>query len=272
MSDEEWDVALEDLEDDADATAGSLSIPSLVNRALSDLGTKSAGQLVVAMLVVSLLTAVCSQTILVRTIRFVQANAPAAQASQLPDPATFPLSVDAPQAVIVLLSVLLLVLPFVSEAIRVVAIRTIYAGEYDGISRSLARRNLPRAVFRGWLGGFVLVFAVSLGVALLIVPGLFLAVSMAFYHQEVSVADESIRGALTASWDRTRGHRWEVLGLLGVVVAISLAPTGLPFLFSATSPAGPLVTAVLSPVTTLFAMALFTEAYADLRESDSAEA
>lgn len=263
MSDEEWDVTLEDLEEDDsdDSTSGGFSLGSLFETALSQLPTVSGVQLFVLMIVVGLTSRVANETVLATWIQFVEESSVDDDIVQLlPSVDSYPLALDVPVAVPL---VLLVVLPFLAEALRVVAIRVFDADATDGIPGDLARRNLPMAVLRGWAGGLALLIAIAFG-SVLIVPGIFLAVTMVFYHQEVALEDSSIVAAMRGSWDRTKGHRWSLFGLLAVIVVIYvllLVPT---FVLPVTSPVTSVVSTTIGVLSTLFSIALVTAAYREL--------
>lgn len=80
------------------------------------------------------------------------------------------------------------------------------------------RRYVP--VLLAMLAVFALVVA---GLALLIVPGLLVAVRL--FMVPYLILDEQMgpRDALRTSWSTTRGHTWTLLGLAGLSVLITLA-------------------------------------------------
>jgi uncharacterized membrane protein len=80
------------------------------------------------------------------------------------------------------------------------------------------RKNYAGAV----LAGFLSTLAILIGFVLLVVPGIVLAVRLAFVPFVVVDAGQGGLDALRASWRRTSGYSWRVLGVsvLGIVAAI----------------------------------------------------
>jgi len=89
------------------------------------------------------------------------------------------------------------------------------------------RPTLGQIISRGMSAiGPVIVIAillslvVGIGFALLIVPGIFLAVAYAVVIPAAVVERPGIMGAFKRSWGLTKGYRWPVLGLLLILVVI----------------------------------------------------
>ena len=79
-----------------------------------------------------------------------------------------------------------------------------------------------RLLFKGFAAGVLVFLCVLVGILLLFVPGVIIAVRLAFYN--LLLVDEGYGpvGALRESWERTSGYGWTVLGvsLLAVPIAI----------------------------------------------------
>jgi len=80
-----------------------------------------------------------------------------------------------------------------------------------GVRKVLPLIGLAILTFLGLMVGFMF----------LIVPGVFLCVIWAVTAPVLVAEQHGVFGSFTRSADLTRGHRWSVLGLLGIYVAIS---------------------------------------------------
>lgn len=120
----------------------------------------------------------------------------------------------------------LLVTPLVT-AMHVLVVVELGRGEHPSIGRAVAEglKILP------WVAVAVLLYglAVVLGLALLIVPGIFVAVACYFAAQATVVDGARGLGALRHSWALVKGCWWRTLGiviLLGITAAILALPLG----------------------------------------------
>lgn len=87
----------------------------------------------------------------------------------------------------------------------------------------LFTRRIGRALLSALVISVVLTVVIPIGFALLLVPGLFLAVSLQFALFAVAVEDTGPLQALRRSWDLASGNRWRLLALVvlfGVLGAI----------------------------------------------------
>ena len=75
------------------------------------------------------------------------------------------------------------------------------------------------------VGGIVFGIAVAFGFLVLIIPGIFLLVALAFWTVFVAVEDQNFVESFRSSWGLTRGHRLKLL-LLGIVVVLASAIVG----------------------------------------------
>lgn len=243
----------------------SLELSTLLSEGLDGLLSRTGAQLFGLLLLVGAVSTVVGQTLFSAWIDLaIEQAADPEVIDFLEELGPFPLAVDMPGP---LLAALVVLLPFVAEAIRIAAVRAFAAGELDGLPRSLATRRILRATILGWLGGVLLLVGVSLGLVLLIVPGIFIAVTAMFYRQEVAVADKGILDALAGTWNLTQGNRWQLLGLLAVLWLIGLAIEMVGMFVPVGSLTGALIRVVVSPVTTLFSAAVVTTAYVRLRNA-----
>lgn len=152
----------------------------------------------------------------------------------------------------------------VAEAVRIVAVRMLYREPADAVRGTDARR-LATATVNGVVGGLLVVTLTAIGLALLVAPGVFLAVSFVFVRQEIAVRDVGFVEAMGGSWDLARGHRLALAGLLAVLVLASLGAVVVGVVAGLGSPAGAAVaTAVVEGVVAVFGVASVTGAYRQL--------
>ena len=171
-------------------------------------------------------------------------------------------------------AVCLLALSYLS----VVAIRTFVAGERDTVPGEFYTEGVVWAVPNLFVGGLVTMVLMTIGFALLFVPGVFLLVSFVFMPMYVAVEGDNFVTALRRSWVLARGDRWSILGLGLVVVAIGGA-AGVVFgvvnvaaTFAGYQAVVPLVAAlVVSPVT-MYNLATVAAAFEQLDAPPNAEA
>lgn len=127
-----------------------------------------------------------------------------------------------------------LALGVASLVVTVGELRTFVTDETERLPTEHFTRNIVLAVVNLIVGGIVFGVVVGIGFVLLVVPGLFLLVSLFFWNVYVVVEDRNFVDAMQRSWSLTRGHRWRLL-VLGVVVAVlgavANAVFGLPGMF-----------------------------------------
>ncbi|PSP84723.1 hypothetical protein BRC83_04585 [Halobacteriales archaeon QS_1_68_17] len=181
------------------------------------------------------------------------------------DPTPLALPIPLPVA-----GLLALAFAFVAEGLRIVSIRVFASDETAVVPGELVRRNIGVAVLNGVVAGIIVTIAVVLGLIALILPGIFLAVSFFFIRQAIAVEDENFMGALSRSWELTKGNRFGLLGLAIIVWVINLI-VGIPtagFLFL--NPlAGTLLSVVISGFTTVFGIAVATRAFEQVRRGQA---
>lgn len=179
--------------------------------------------------------------------------------------------------------------PFIGEALRIIAVRTLVSEHTKSIPRAFARENLVWATLNGFIGGIVVWFIVIIGgiiglIGLLIggpLVAAFFATSFFFVRQEIAIENKNFVDALTDSWRLTSGHRIGLFALAAVVwlisLVVSIPGTAIAFLAGAGSPgvatiAVTIVSVALGAVTTVFGIAVAARAYDQLRaERDAPE-
>ncbi|ERH01647.1 MAG: hypothetical protein J07HN6_01203 [Halonotius sp. J07HN6] len=137
--------------------------------------------------------------------------------------------------------------------------------------RSLS--TIPRGVFTHRIGrAFLSGLAVSVIITpfitagmLLLVPGLFLAVSFQFAIFAVGVEDAGPITACRRSWRLARGNRWRLLGLVAVFTALAIVASSVAALLSVVSPvAGQIASVVALSGTVVVLYAMLADAFLQL--------
>jgi hypothetical protein len=150
--------------------------------------------------------------------------------------------------------------------VRMGAIRTLVSEDREVLALARFTRR-PVALAHFVLATIVVIVATVAGLALLILPGIYLALGLYVYAQEIMVADRGAIDALAGSWALTAGHRVELLGL-GLVLA--LVEGGFSTVGGLTTGLFPVVGLLLSSLlggaATVFAMAVTARAYDQLRQ------
>jgi hypothetical protein len=149
----------------------------------------------------------------------------------------------------------------------VAALRTFTTDETERIPREHFRRNAASALLNVFVGGLVFGFVVSIGFLLLVIPGLFLLVTLFFWLLYVAVEDRNFVDGFAGSWSLTEGHRLRLFGL-GVLVFLVTAAVNAAFALPGVlleGIAAALVSQVGSALTTVFTLATAAEAFDRLR-------
>jgi hypothetical protein len=179
-----------------------------------------------------------------------------------------PFAVSLSLEVLGLLSVLVAV---VAEALTIVAVR-VFASDYtESIPGHLVSRRIALATINGVVGGLIALVLIVLGAIFFVVPGIYAAISLLFVRQEIAVDDKNFVDALGDSWSLTAGNRWEVLGLAIIVIVINLVAGSPGLVLGFLDPTvGALASVVISSFTGVFATAVTTRAYQQLRRGREA--
>jgi uncharacterized membrane protein (Fun14 family) len=150
---------------------------------------------------------------------------------------------------------------------NIAAIRTFVSDETDRIRREFVTRKLL------WVGGNLIVgsvvfgLMVAIGFVLLIIPGIFLLVSLYFWNYVVITEDEDFITGLQRSWQLTEGHRFMlfVLGAI-VTVAVTLLSGLLGMIGGIVPPPGAtIISAAVSAPFGVVSIAIAAEAFGQLR-------
>lgn len=128
------------------------------------------------------------------------------------------LALDVPLAVaggLVALSFILL------TYLSVVALRTFAADERQSIRSEHLSGGVALAVVNLLVGYLAYSVLVTIGFVLLVVPGIFLMVVLAFWPLYVAVEGDNFVAAMRRSWALTDGSRFELFLLGAIVLALS---------------------------------------------------
>lgn len=151
------------------------------------------------------------------------------------------------------------------------ALRTFVSEDTRSLPGTRFTRNLPLMLVNLVIGYILFFLALWIGFLLLIVPGIYLLVSLYFWFVLVTVEDENFWAAFKGSWAMTKGNRWSLLGLGLIVMAVGAVVYGVLFAVSwAGSPWLSLaVYAVLGSAYSVFSLATTARAYVQISDGTS---
>lgn len=126
-----------------------------------------------------------------------------------------------------------LVFYLVSFVIMAGAIRTFVSDNTYSVPRSNFTRNLIWMLLNLTVGFVIFYLAIVIGSILLLIPGLFLLVSLYFWFVFVIVEDENFYEAFQSSWALARGNRWTLAGIGLIVLVAGWIIMGIPMAIAA---------------------------------------
>jgi len=119
----------------------------------------------------------------------------------------------------------------------------------------------------------VLSILIPIGLVMLLVPGIFLAVSFQFAIFAVGVEDCGPIAALKRSWELATGNRWRLFGLLLLVFVIGAVMGVAGTFVSLVDPAaGQLVSVVVNSVLVVVTYGILADAFVQLRGGSTTSA
>lgn len=134
-----------------------------------------------------------------------------------------PLALPIPDSVAMLLGLLASIL---TVTVFVVGHRTFVEEAADSIPEENYRRNIVMTTIHAFIGYIVFRVLVIVGTVLLVIPGVFLWVSLALYLAVISIKDVSFVEGLQQSWGLTKGNRFDMflfgVGLLVVFIVLEI--------------------------------------------------
>jgi hypothetical protein len=160
----------------------------------------------------------------------------------------------------------LLLATLVLNAASLVVIARAYARPLSRLSSfpaALVTRRIGRATLSTLVGGTVVFVAVTIGLAFLFLPGIYLSACLLFFVFAVGVEDRGVVGSLGRAWSLSSGNRLR-LAVVVVVVGVAGALVGaVPAVFQlAGVPAlGDVVSALVNAVLFTFVYGVVAAAY-----------
>ena len=153
--------------------------------------------------------------------------------------------------------------------LSLVAFRTFVVGDGRRFPSGAFTRNVPLALANVVAGGLLYFLFMTVGFALLVLPGLVVYVAFMFMLPYVAVEDRNFVDALRSSYRLSKGH-WLTLGVL-VVIVLAVASVvggigGLAFGLLLPPPAGQFVGVVVTAPVSLFSLAVIAAAFEQLRD------
>lgn len=158
-------------------------------------------------------------------------------------------------------------------ALTIVVFRTVAhdTAELGAIPDGVTDDMLKTGVFIV-IAGIIQGILVALGFILLIIPGLFILVSLLFTQVYITIEGEGPLEALSSSWKLAKGNRFPLFGLGVILFVISLLASIPTTIVSLASPvAGMLLNYVVSGFVSIFTTAVLVAAYQQLSGGASAE-
>lgn len=164
------------------------------------------------------------------------------------------------------------VISIVSLVVNIVAIRVFVSDETERLPSELFTRRMGWVVLNAIVGGIVFGIAVGIGFVLLVIPGIFLLVTLAFWTVFVAVEDQNFVEGFQSSWSLTKGHRLRLLGLGIAVMVVAVIVGAVAGIVSVFVPVvGGLIQAVGTAIASVFGMAVLAAAYNRLNELQAAD-
>lgn len=156
----------------------------------------------------------------------------------------------------------------VLQLLLIVLIRVMTA-ENQTITRESYTRRMGWVFINSIVGGIVVGFLTMIGFILLVIPGLFLTVSLLFTTVYIADEDEGFISAIRDSWRLTAGNRWRLFGLYLAIIILSMVISVVPGLaLPSGSALSLIVSTILTTVLIVYMMAVLTDAYRQLRDEN----
>lgn len=238
----------------------SLNIGDTLSTGAEKLGTTAGIQLGIAYVLLQLITAVGTNS----AIATIDTGTGTGAGGMGAPPLALPIGVAGGAALVTLGLVANIVL-------TIVAFRTLAhnASELGSIPDGVADGLLKPSVFLV-IAGIVQGIAVFVGFIALIIPGIFIMVSLIFTQVYIAVEDEGPFEALSSSWSLAKGERFPLFGLGVILFVISLLlsiPSAIVQFISPT--AGTVLSYVVTGFVSVFSWGVLVAAYQQLRTEPS---
>ena len=142
--------------------------------------------------------------------------------------------------------------------------------DLSSLPSELFTRRIGFAFLSAFAVSVVLVVVIPLGFAFLILPGLFLTVSLQFTLFAIAVEDAGPVNALRRSWKLASGNRWRLLALVVLFAIIGGIGGAVGSLFAFVSPSvGQLASLAINSVLVILMYGILADSFVQLR-SESA--
>ncbi|MBP2250382.1 putative membrane protein [Halarchaeum solikamskense] len=152
--------------------------------------------------------------------------------------------------------------------IGIVAIRSMVSDVTDHVPGEFFTQNVGPALVWWFVASIVVGILVTIGFVLLVVPGIYLALGLAFTLVYVAVEDETAFTAMQSSWDLASGNRWRLLATFLVPGVVYILVAGiLGVILPSTTVAGWVLTGLVGAVWAVFIQALLGACYRQLRDA-----
>lgn len=183
-----------------------------------------------------------------------------------------PLALPIPNAVATLLG---LVASILTITVMIVAYRTFVEETGESIPEESYQRNIVSTTIHGFIASIVFGILFVIGLVLLVIPGIFIAVSLAFFLAIIALEDVGFVEGLQQSWELTKGKRFDVflLGVGIVVVGLVIGIVGgivSGALGFGSAALGAIVGIAFSAYSSAFTVGTLTHAYLQLDEDTEA--
>lgn len=190
------------------------------------------------------------------------------------DPGSLPLAFESLPSSLVSLMTLGATIAGIVAAI--VAFRVFASDARDEIPGE-SYSNLLMPTINAFIGGIVFGIIVAIGFVLLVIPGIYLLVSLAFFMIFIALEDKSFIEALRSSWGLTKGRRLSVfllfVAIFVVAIVVSIVGAIAGGVVGAASPQlGAVINTAFSAALNVFALAVLVNAYTQLRDEEGAAA
>lgn len=166
-----------------------------------------------------------------------------------------------------------LVLYLISFVFMAGALRTFVTDETQTLPGRYFTHNIGWMLLNLIVGYILFFLAIWIGFILLIVPGLFLLVSLYFWFLLVVVEDQNFWAAFKNSWALTKGDRWPLLGIGLIIMVAGWVLMGIPMAltFALTEWAGLILIGFAVSVYGVVSLATTARVYLQLSDGQAAD-
>jgi Ca2+/Na+ antiporter len=158
----------------------------------------------------------------------------------------------------------------------IAAYRVFASDAREKIPEEAYKRNMGSAALNGIIASIIFGILFVIGLVLLVIPGIYIGVSLAFFLIFISLEDKSFIDSLQSSWELTKGRRLSVFLLFVAVLVVNIVVSVIGGIASAVVGAavpqlGAIVNIAVGAALTVFGLAVLLNAYYQLQEEGGAE-